>query len=216
MDHGGQGRDELLDDHTGGVDHQIVVLSVKPLLTGKEFVIVGALAVHFLDVAGKLFVGQRLLVGGRLGAAALHTGGHIGVDEELEGVVLAENIIGTASDDHSVTLGGKLLDDVVLLGVDLSVEIHGSRGVGKEGPADGDGIVDDGLLFNDAADVILSQAASSCDLGDDLIVVVGVAQLLCQALTKLSAAAAELTVDGNDFAHRCSSFVETMPLRCFL
>ena len=193
--------DKFLDGHFGGVDHQIVVVGIGPFLSGEEFVIVGTLLVQLLDVLYQLLVGHGLFVLWCLAAATLHAGGHIGVYENSEGVPVGKDIVGTASDDDAVALVGQLLDDGVLLGIDLGVEVHGLRGVGEEGSSNGDGIINDGLFFNDVVHVIFGKAASACDLGDDLVVIVCEAQLLGKTLAKLSSAAAELSVDGDDLAH---------------
>ena len=85
-DHIGKSGSKFLNGHAGSIDHQIIVLCIQPLLSCKELIIVGTLVVNIVNMTGKLLVSERFFVCRRLGAAALHSGRHIRIHKNAEGL----------------------------------------------------------------------------------------------------------------------------------
>lgn len=201
----GDGGGDALDGALGGVDAEIVVDAVAPLLPGAILIVFGPAAVDGVDTALQLPVGQVLLLVALLPAAA-HLAGHIRVHEDAEGFLLLQDVVRAAAHDDAVRLGRHLPQDAALLPVDVAALLQMGVGHQPEAASDMDGKGGDGPVPDDLLYILLGQLRALGDLLDDLLVVVGAAQVLRQAASQLSAAAPELPADGNDLVHPVSSF----------
>ena len=106
-----------------------------------------------------------------------------------------------APDDHAVGLFGKLRQNLPLLAVDLVPLLLLGVGDRGEGAADADVEGRHRHVLQNPVHVGLGERRALSDFGHDLLIVVGVAQLLRQPAPQLAPAAAEFAFDGDDSAH---------------
>lgn len=197
-DEGGQAGDQILDLVAGGVDAQMVCLLGAPLVVGEHLAVLGAVFVHLLHAAGNVIAGQVLPLRGPVDAA-LDLGLGVGIDEQVQGMIVLQDHVGTASHDDAVALLGEILNDLLLGGGHLEALVHDLHRRHSEPMADGHGIGGLDALFGDVGHIPLVEAMLLGNQLDDLVVIAMDAQLLGQTLAQLAAAGAELTADGDDF-----------------
>ena len=183
-----------------GVDAEVVVVSVAPDLVGVVAIVAAAASVGAGDgAAGFAFV-QVLGI-----HDALHAVFDRGVQEEADAaVVIAQDIVGAATDDDAVAAAGAVFHglglgfkDGVLRCVFMGVHVGLIHQVVDE--------VAEHALFI-FAHIIFGKAGESGDLGDHFSVVKIKAELQRQILADGMAAAAVLPADGDDPAavlHLC-------------
>ena len=106
-----------------------------------------------------------------------------------------------APDDHAVRLLGQLHQDLPLLTEHLVPLLLLGVDDGGEGAPDADGKGRHRPVLQDPVHVGLGERRALSDFGHDLLIVVGVAQLLRQPAPQLAPAAAEFAFDGDDSAH---------------
>ena len=173
-------------------------------LAGVEAVILRAGLVDAADALFQLAVAEAVAVLA-LGAAAGDLVGHVGVDVDAERLVVGQDVVRAAADDHAVGLLCQLVQNFRLRGEDAAVDrVDGVLRRGGHGDGDRDGVVGVDLVLHDLIHVVLRQLAALGDGGDDLLVIVGEAELLCEALADLAAAGAEFPADGDDTIHEVS------------
>ena len=169
-----------------------------PLAVGVHLAVLRAAAVNLAHAALNVAAGE-LLVRGSAAQAALNLRLLVGVDKEVQGVVVLQNDVGAAAHDHAVTLLGEVLDDLALGCGDADGLIHQLDRRHGEAVADGHGVSGLNALFADVSDIALIKAVLLGDHLDDLVIIAGDAQLVGQTLAQLSAAAAEFAADRNNF-----------------
>ena len=127
--------------------------------------------------------------------------GHVGVDENVQAVrLILQDEVGAAADDNARTLAGKIADDVRLADVEL---IRHGHGIDQTHRVRGDGNIKqeaagDRGVFADLLDELMREAAFFGDLVNQLLVIIGDAELLSHRLADASSAAAKLAADGDD------------------
>lgn len=176
----------------GGVDAEVVVVGVAPGLVGVVIIVVGAAAIGAGDGgAGLCFIHIFCADDARYTALERR------VQEEADAaVVIAQDIIGAATDDDAVAASGKIADDFCLSAEDdvlrcvvaVGIDIHLIEKIVDEVAAHAF------LVF---LDVVFGIAGDAGGLGDDLLVVKIKAELEGEILTNGMAAAAVLTADGD-------------------
>ena len=176
----------------------MVRLLDTPLGVGEHLTVLGAVFVHLLHAAGNVIAGQVLPLRGPVDAA-LDLGLGVGIDEQVQGVIVLEDHVGAAAHDDAVPLLGEVLDDLLLGGGHLEALVHDLHRGHGEAVADGHGIGGLDALFGDVGHIPLVEAVLLGDELDDLVIVAMDAQLLGQALAQLAAAGTEFTADGDDF-----------------
>ena len=163
------------------------MVGVAPSLVGVVIIVIGAAAVG----AGLCFV--HIFCADDARYAALEGC----VQEEADAaVVIAQDIIGAATDDDAVAASGKIADDFCLSAEDdvlrcvvaVGIDIHLIEKIVDEVAAHAL------LVF---LDVVFGIAGDAGGLGDDLLVVKIKAELEGEILTNGMAAAAVLTADGD-------------------
>ena len=113
--------------------------------------------------------------------AAVQLAGHIRIHEDAERLFIPQNVIGTAANDDAVRLCRHLLKQFVLLGIHIHALLeHGVRHRIKAVP-DMNGERSDGLALNDLLHILLRKGRALGDFGDDLLIVIGIAQLFRKA-----------------------------------
>lgn len=182
----------MLDVLTGGVEHYVVVAFVAPLQARIKGVIAGARFVDRLDATRHLPPCELALLLVGAGKTTAYAAVVVGIDENAEGVLVTQNVVGTATDDDTIGLGGKLLDDVALRAVHhLRLAESGVVACGKA-VAHRDGIEGVRFAFHHLPNVLLRQRGFACDFGEDFFVVIIEPQLLSKAPAKFPSATAEL------------------------
>ena len=161
------------------------------------FVVDLTLAVFFLQPLLRGLLRLTVQAHNTLGAVL-----HIGVDEDVQRIgTVFENKVRAAANDDARALGGQIADDVGLADVELIGHGHrvdqthrvgGNRDIEQEAAGDGG-------VFADFLNELVREAALLGHLIDQLLVIVGNSELLGDLLADGSAAAAELTANGNHF-----------------
>lgn len=106
--------DDVFNDDAGGVDAEIIAAAVAPIVGAEDGMDLGAVFIDLADFLFIVFVGVIDAVGFSM-AAALDACGKIGVDENAQRIMLAQDQIGIAADDDAVALAGQLLNQRGLL-----------------------------------------------------------------------------------------------------
>ena len=106
--------DDVFDDDVGGVDAEIIAAAVAPIVGAEDGMGLGAVFIDLADLLFLVVVGVIDAVGFSM-AAALDACGKIGVDENAQRIMLAQDQIGIAADDDAVALAGQLLNQRGLL-----------------------------------------------------------------------------------------------------
>ena len=168
------------------------MVGVAPGLVGVVIIVVGAAAIGAGDGgAGLCFIHIFCADDARYTALERR------VQEEADAaVVIAQDIIGAATDDDAVAASGKIADDFCLSAEDdvlrcvvaVGIDIHLIEKIMDEVAAHAF------LVF---LDVVFGIAGDAGGLGDDLLVVKIKAELEGEILTNGMAAAAVLTADGD-------------------
>ena len=164
----------------GGVDAHVEVFHIPPGAAGIQLVELGPAAVYALDLLLQLPVGQVLFSGAFL-PATLQLALHIGVNQDAEGLAVPQDLVGTAAHNDAAGLGRHLLDDLHLLLVNGHRLLKGLVGGRVEAVANVDGIGKGGAMLHNGLDILLRQGGAPGDFLNDLLVVVGKAQLFRQA-----------------------------------
>ena len=164
----------------------------------------GAGAVDALHLAKHLAVGELLALGGA-GAAAGQLGGLLGIDEELEGVLLLQQGVGGPADKDAVPFFGQFPDQPGLERENVHRGVGHRRDLGKAlGKMDRVARAGRAVL-----ELVVQEVRVHAGLfgegGDDLAVIVVIAQFVGQAFSQFPSAAAELTAHGDDVSHDVSS-----------
>ena len=124
----GQNRNPFGNGELSGVETEIVILFLAPLLTGIKSVIDCPVSVDGLDVLSKLSVRRRFPWTGPLPAppkAALQ----VPIDKDAKGMGVPQNKVRTSADDDAVGVGGHLHQNFGLLPVHRQVVLWNGAGV---------------------------------------------------------------------------------------
>mgnify|MGYP000901017672 CR=1 FL=1 len=179
------------------VDAKVVSVRRSPRAEGVEVVVSGALLVGLFENAAR-----RLGVDAAAAHHFLHALRHRGGDEHVDVVrVVAQDVVGHASDDHTGAFGRHLLDDTTLDGEQILV----AELVVVETPAP----TEEGLhhlrngvekAFPLVASLEHARAESALLRGErkNFFVVISNAKAFGETLADLSAAASELATHGDD------------------
>ena len=151
-------------------------------------------------------LGSELFVCGLALHATFQLALGVGVDKDAEGIAVLQDIDSAAAYDDAVGLIRQLVQQLGLFGIDGDTLLDQRIGDRGEAAPDMDGEGDGGAAFGDLPHILLRQRRALGDLGDDLLVIVGVAQFFRQAAAQFTAAAAKFTANGNDAMHNIYSF----------
>ena len=162
--------------------------------------VLGAVAVDLLHALLDLTGGQ-VLTRRCAALAALDLGVLIGVHEDVQGLVVLQDDISAAAHDDAIAALGEVLQDLPLGHGHADGLVHDLEGGYAEPVADGQGIRGLYTLFGHVRHVVLIKAVFLGNHFDDLMVVAGDMQRLCQTLAQLTTAGAKFTADGDDTVH---------------
>ena len=88
------------DAGVGGVETDVVVGAIAPGLTRVIAVIFAATAIDRANFATQLSIGEHF-IRSALFAATRYAGVHIGVNKDTGNIFVAENVIGTTTNDYT-------------------------------------------------------------------------------------------------------------------
>ena len=203
-----QRRGKLLDRDRRGVDAEVVVGVFAPDLTAVIMIISRAALVDALDHPTQLLVVEVLVLVGFL-ATALDLGFEIRIDEQAQGVIVLEDIVSASADDDTIGFLRHLAQYVCLLGVYGGVLAHDIIvGACVERATNGNGEEHAGLLLYNLLYVAFGKLCALGDLLDDLFVVIGDSEVFGKSFSKLTAATAKFTTDGDDLIQGYSPFAK--------
>ena len=125
--------------------------------------------------------------------AAFHLVLHLRIDKQAERMLLAQNIIGASSDDDTVGLLRKFLNQAALLTVDRIILLHDWINSHVKASPDRNRIQRRRTVLHHMLHIALRQLRTVCNLTDDLIIVISNSQLIGQSLSDLTSAAAKFS-----------------------
>ena len=161
----------------------------------------GAILIDPQDLLAQLLVRPGLV---DLRPAALQLAGHLGIDKDAQGVAVPQNIVRAAADDDAVRLFRHLLQYLALAAENALVLLHQRIIHHHKATARMNGERGHRAVLDDLLHILFRERCAAGNLPDNLLVIIRVTQLLCQAAPKFPAAAAEFPANGDDFVHNVS------------